>query len=63
MWTDPPMAILRRGDRVLVALGEGSGADDCAEVAAILTDSFPGVDFVVIDGADAVFLYTDDDAS
>lgn len=60
MWTDPPMAILRRGDRVLVVMGKETDAQDVSECNAVLSESFPGVEFVVLNGADAIYLYTDD---
>ncbi len=59
MWTDPPMAILRRGDRVLVTMGDAAD-EDVKECTAVLSDSFPGVEFVVMTGVQSVALYGDD---
>lgn len=48
--TAPALVVLRRGDRVLIAMNEDPGHDDLVDWLQGLTDSFPGVQFVVLGG-------------
>lgn len=50
----PPMVVLRPGDKVLIALQGESGPGDVAQISATLRDSFPGVEFVVMDGVRSI---------
>lgn len=52
----PPMVVLRPGDRVLVALEGGMDETEIREVTAILQNTFPGVDFTVLDDVKAICL-------
>lgn len=46
----PAMVVLRRGDRVLVAMAHEPPEDEVREYLMSLTRAFPGVEFVVAGG-------------
>ena len=48
--TDPPMVLLRPGDRVLVAFTDEPGATVTEHITSGLRRAFPGVDFTVLTG-------------
>lgn len=50
----PPMVVLRPGDRVLIVLGGESDAEQVEQVSVTLRESFPGVEFVVMDGVTSI---------
>lgn len=54
--TSPPMVVLRPGDRVLVTLAPGMNPEDVEETAIALRESFPGVEFVVMDGVTSILV-------
>jgi hypothetical protein len=54
--TSPPMVVLRPGDRVLVTLAGESDPEVIQEITATLKDSFPGVEFVVMDGVTSILV-------
>ena len=54
--TSPPMVVLRPGDRVLVALAGESDPEVVQAITATLQDSFPGVEFVVMDGVVSILV-------
>jgi hypothetical protein len=50
----PGLLVLRPGDNVLIALTEDPSEEQATEYAAILGDSFPGVEFTVVGGVESV---------
>lgn len=50
----PPMVVLRPGDRVLIALEGEPPEEEIRQITAALQDSFPGVDFTVLDGVQSI---------
>lgn len=50
----PPMVVLRPGDKVLIALQGESPAEDITQITSTLQESFPGVEFVVMDGVRSI---------
>ena len=54
--TSPPMVVLRPGDRVLVTLAGESDPEVVQAITATLQDSFPGVEFVVMDGVTSILV-------
>lgn len=49
-------AVIKPGDRVLISLGESSGSvpDTFPNIAKLLNERFPGVEFTVVAGDVAV---------
>ncbi|TYK45165.1 hypothetical protein [Actinomadura decatromicini] len=54
--TQPPMIVLRPGDRVLLAIADEPSDDDRKAMLAGLRDSFPGVEFVIATGIAGVLV-------
>lgn len=54
--TSPPMVVLRPGDRVLVTLAGETDPEVVQAITATLQDSFPGVEFVVMDGVTSILV-------
>lgn len=54
--TQPPMVVLRPGDRVLLAIADEPSDDDRRAMLAGLRDSFPGVEFVIATGIAGVLV-------
>jgi hypothetical protein len=52
--TNPPMVVLRPGDRVLVAFTDEPDMDVTDQIASGLRRSFPGVDFTVLTGVTSI---------
>lgn len=48
--TDPAIVVLRRGDKVLVALTEEPSQEDGLDYVKGLHEAFPGVEFVLMGG-------------
>lgn len=44
----PAVVVLRKGDRVLIAMAEDPSDDDAHSYMSGLTRSFPGVEFVLL---------------
>lgn len=55
--TNPPMCVLRPGDKVLVVLDSSTPDETVRESAKGLHDAFPGVEFVVMNGVDTFAVY------
>ena len=47
---DPAIVVLRRGDKVLVAMREEPEPEDGLSYIEALHDNFPGVEFVLLGG-------------
>lgn len=54
--TQPPMIVLRPGDRVLVTLNDEPEDDNRIAMLAGLRDSFPGVEFVIMTGVSGILV-------
>lgn len=54
--TQPPMIVLRPGDRVLLAVADEPSDDARKVMLAGLRDSFPGVEFVIATGIAGVLV-------
>jgi hypothetical protein len=54
--TQPPMIVLRPGDRVLLAVADEPSDDARKAMLAGLRDSFPGVEFVIATGIAGVLV-------
>lgn len=54
--TSPPMVMLRPGDRVLVTLAKETDPEEITATAAVLRESFPGVEFTVMDGIQSIMV-------
>lgn len=54
--TQPPMVVLRPGDRVLLAIADEPTDEDRKAMLAGLRDSFPGVEFVIATGITGVLV-------
>lgn len=58
--TAPAVIVLRRGDRVLIALNEDPSEDDAHQYMTGLHAAFPGVEFVVLGGVAGVAIQPGD---
>lgn len=50
------MVVLRPGDRVLVALASETDPEQITAMAVALRESFPGVEFTVMDGIQSIMV-------
>jgi hypothetical protein len=50
------MVVLRPGDRVLIALAAEASPQEVTAMAAALRESFPGVEFTVMDGIQSIMV-------
>lgn len=58
--TTPAVIVLRRGDRVLVALNEEPTEEEAHDYMKGLCGAFPGVEFVVLGGVAGVAIQPGD---
>lgn len=54
MPADPPMVVLRPGDRVLIAMSVDPDPDEAQSWAHTLHQAFPGVEFTFLGGVAAL---------
>lgn len=57
---EPAVVVLRRGDRVLLAMREDPDPEDAQVYLKALTDAFPGVEFVVLGNVAGVLIQPGD---